>query len=203
MLCEIQVMKPVAWYFEPFLSSRPHPHTLELLLLSWYPLSCSFYCVPSATFFFFLVVVVLTHKTLEISDSPRLRSVPRILQPSEAVMALPYYGVEDVIGWISEIHDEGNKREGVVKERQTIVLRQTANLVNFIPPQLPTFFPPLAGKLSNPINSSKQWWCSIVCRLGCLQTCSLYANSPLVMHADALFLCPQSLCYANQTTGAL
>lgn len=154
-------------------------------------------------FFFFLVVVVLTHKTLEISVSPRLRSVPRILQPSEAVMALPYYGVEDVIEWISEIHDEGNKREGVVKERQTIVLRQTANLVNFIPPQLPTFFPPLAGKLSNPINSSKQWWCSIVCRLGCLQTCSLYANSPLVMHADALFLCPQSLCYANQTTGAL
>lgn len=48
-------------------------------------------------FFFLVVVVVLTHETLEISESPRLSSVPRILQPSEAVMALPDYGVEDVI----------------------------------------------------------------------------------------------------------
>lgn len=158
MLCDRRVMRPVVWHFEPFLSSRPHSHTLELLLLSWYSLSSSFCCVPSTTCF------VLRHKTFGISESPRLRSVPRILQPSEALMALPYYGVEDVAEWISETHDEGTKREGVFKERQTIVLRQTANLVNFIPPQLPNVFPPLDEKLSNPINSSKQWWCSIVCR---------------------------------------
>lgn len=43
-----------------------------------------------------------------------------------------------------------------MKKRQIIVLRQTANLVNFIPPQLPNLFPPLDEKLSNPINSSEQ-----------------------------------------------
>lgn len=45
---------------------------------------------------------------------------------------------------------------GVFKERQIIVLRQAANVVNFLPPQLPHLFPPLDEKLSNPINSSEQ-----------------------------------------------
>lgn len=57
----------------------------------------------------------------------------------------------------------------IFKERQIMVLRQTANLVNLIPPQLPNLVPLLEEKLSNPINSSEQRRCSIVCQAGLSQ----------------------------------
>lgn len=90
------------------------------------------------------------------------------------------------------------------KERLITVLKKTAFLANLIPhPTTLTAFFIVDEKLSNPINATcaGKVWVSLPGWAVGKSECSMLIA--LLSCSDPLFPCPQSLCYANQTTGVL